>query len=135
MGWAQFPGSGNAQTDGIVIDYERFGTIGTVSQPYHKGRTTTHEVGHYLGLHHIWGDTICGDDSVSDTPEQEQANFGCNIHPKPSCTNNGDMFMNFMDYVDDKSMVMFTKGQKERMRATFSPNGERRQLFLNSIQK
>ena len=53
MGWAQFPSGGNSQTDGIVIDYERFGTIGTVSQPYHKGRTTTHEVGHWLSLFHV----------------------------------------------------------------------------------
>ena len=117
MGWAQLPGAGNSQTDGIVIDFERFGTIGTVSQPYHKGRTTTHEVGHWLSLYHVWGDNTCGDDFVSDTPEQEQANFGCNIHPKPSCVNNGDMFMNFMDYSDDACMNIFTQGQKQRAMA------------------
>ena len=120
MGWAQFPGGGNSQTDGIVIDYERFGTIGTVSQPYHKGRTTTHEVGHWLSLFHIWGDNTCGDDYVADTPEQEQANFGCNIHPKPSCTNSGDMFMNFMDYSDDYCMNIFTQGQKQRTMAVLN---------------
>ena len=120
MGWAQFPGGGNSQTDGIVIDYERFGTIGTVSQPYHKGRTTTHEVGHWLSLFHIWGDNTCGDDYVADTPEQEQANFGCNIHPQPSCTNSGDMFMNFMDYSDDACMNIFTEGQKQRAMAVLN---------------
>ncbi len=120
MGWAQFPSGGNSQTDGIVIDYERFGTIGTVSQPYHKGRTTTHEVGHWLSLFHVWGDNSCGDDFVSDTPEQEQANFGCNIHPKPSCTNSGDMFMNFMDYSDDACMNIFTQGQKQRAMAVLN---------------
>ena len=120
MGWAQFPGGGNSQTDGIVIDYERFGIIGTVSQPYHKGRTTTHEVGHWLSLFHIWGDNTCGDDYVADTPEQEQANFGCNIHPKPSCTNSGDMFMNFMDYSDDACMNIFTEGQKQRAMAVLN---------------
>ena len=120
MGWAQFPGVGNSQTDGIVIDYERFGTIGTVSQPYHKGRTATHEVGHWLSLFHIWGDNTCGDDYVTDTPEQEQANFGCNIHPKPSCTNSGDMFMNFMDYSDDACMNIFTQGQKQRTMAVLN---------------
>ena len=120
MGWAQFPIGGNSQTDGIVIDYERFGTIGTISQPYHKGRTTTHEVGHWLSLFHIWGDNTCGDDYVADTPEQEQANFGCNIHPKPSCTNSGDMFMNFMDYSDDYCMNIFTQGQKQRTMAVLN---------------
>jgi len=120
MGWAQFPTGGNSQTDGIVIDYERFGTIGTVSQPYHKGRTTTHEVGHWFSLFHIWGDNTCGDDYVADTPEQEQANFGCNIHPKPSCTNSGDMFMNFMDYSDDYCMNIFTQGQKQRTMAVLN---------------
>ena len=120
MGWAQFPGGGNSQTDGIVIDHERFGITGTVSQPYHKGRTTTHEVGHWLSLFHIWGDNTCGDDYVTDTPEQEQANFGCNIHPKPSCTNSGDMFMNFMDYSDDACMNIFTEGQKQRAMAVLN---------------
>ena len=120
MGWAQFPGSTNPQTDGIVIDYERFGTIGTVSLPYNKGRTTTHEVGHWLSLFHLWGDNPCGDDFVSDTPEQEEANFSCNIHPKPSCGNNGDMFMNFMDYSDDYCMNLFTEGQKQRVMATMN---------------
>lgn len=120
MGWAQFPASANPQTDGIVIDYERFGTIGTVSQPYHKGRTTTHEVGHWLSLFHLWGDNPCGDDFVTDTPQQEEANFSCNIHPKPSCGNNGDMFMNFMDYSDDYCMNLFTEGQKQRVMATMN---------------
>ena len=120
MGWAQFPSGGNSQTDGIVIDYERFGTIGTVSQPYHKGRTTTHEVGHWLSLFHVWGDNSCGDDFVSDTPEQEQANYGCKIHPQTSCTNNGDMFMNFMDYSDDACMNIFTQGQKTRAMAAIN---------------
>ncbi len=120
LGWAQFPGGGNTQTDGIVIDFERIGTIGTVSQPYHKGRTTTHEVGHWLSLFHVWGDNTCGDDFVSDTPEQEQANYGCNIHPKPSCTNSGDMFMNFMDYSDDYCMNIFTQEQKLRAMAVLN---------------
>ncbi len=120
MGWAQFPSGGNSQTDGIVIDYERFGTIGTVSQPYHKGRTTTHEVGHWLSLFHVWGDNSCGDDFVSDTPEQEQANYGCKIHPQTSCTNSGDMFMNFMDYSDDACMNIFTQGQKTRAMAAIN---------------
>ncbi len=115
LGWAQFPAGGNPQTDGVVIDYEKFGTNGTVSPPYDLGRTTTHEVGHWLNLWHIWGDNNCGDDFVNDTPEQEEANYGCKIHPHPSCNNNGDMFMNFMDYTNDGCMNSFTLGQKNRV--------------------
>ncbi len=115
LGWAQFPAGGNPETDGVVIDYEKFGTNGTVSPPYDRGRTTTHEVGHWLNLWHIWGDNNCGDDFVNDTPEQEEANYGCKIHPHPSCNNNGDMFMNFMDYTNDACMNSFTLGQKNRV--------------------
>ena len=115
LGWAQFPAGGNPATDGVVIDYEKFGTTGTVSPPYDLGRTTTHEVGHWLNLWHIWGDNTCGDDFVNDTPEQEEANYGGKIHPHPSCNNNGDMFMNFMDYTNDACMNSFTQGQKNRV--------------------
>ena len=115
LGWAQFPAGGNPATDGVVIDYQKFGTTGTVSPPYDLGRTTTHEVGHWLNLWHIWGDNTCGDDFVNDTPEQEEANYGCKIHPHPSCNNNGDMFMNFMDYTNDACMNSFTQGQKNRV--------------------
>ncbi len=115
LGWAQFPAGGNPETDGVVIDYEKFGTNGTVSPPYDLGRTTTHEVGHWLNLWHIWGDNNCGDDFVNDTPEQEEANYGCKIHPHPSCNNSGDMFMNFMDYTNDGCMNSFTLGQKNRV--------------------
>ena len=114
-GWVQFPAGGNPATDGVVIDHEKFGTTGTVSPPYDLGRTTTHEVGHWLNLWHIWGDNTCGDDFVNDTPEQEEANYGCKIHPHPSCNNNGDMFMNFMDYTNDACMNSFTQGQKNRV--------------------
>jgi hypothetical protein len=70
LGYAQFPG-GTAATDGVVVLYSAFGNTGTVSAPYHKGRTTTHEVGHWLNLRHIWGDdsgACTGSDGVGDTP-------------------------------------------------------------------
>ena len=119
LGFAAFPSS-NADINGVVIDFESFGNIGTAITPYHKGRTCTHEVGHWLNLMHIWGDTICGDDFVSDTPEQESSNYGCPAHPSPSCTNNGDMFQNYMDYTNDACMNMFTIGQKTRMQGTLA---------------
>ena len=77
LGYAQFPG-GNPATDGVVMDYQYFGTIGTATAPFDLGRTTTHEVGHWLNLRHIWGDGNCNaDDFVSDTPTSDAANYGC----------------------------------------------------------
>jgi hypothetical protein len=121
LGYAQFPG-GDPLTDGVVITYNAFGTRGTLRNSYDKGRTATHEIGHWLGLKHIWGDAGCGDDQVNDTPIQQQASSGCPSFPHISCTNNGsgDMFMNYMDYTDDACMNMFTAGQVERMQALLS---------------
>ena len=120
LGWAQFPAAGLEETDGVVIDFEHFGTTGTAKYPYNLGRTATHEIGHWLNLIHIWGDNNCGDDLVFDTPVQEDANFGCLIHPSTSCGNTGDMFMNFMDYTDDACMNSFTYGQRTRAWATIT---------------
>ena len=119
LGFAAFPSS-NQNINGVVIDFESFGNTGTAISPYHKGRTCTHEVGHWLNLMHVWGDTICGNDFVYDTPTQESSNYGCPAHPSPSCTNNGDMFQNYMDYTNDACMNMFTIGQKTRMQATLA---------------
>jgi hypothetical protein len=121
LGYAQFPG-GPAKTDGVVITHTGFGTTGTATAPFDKGRTATHEIGHFLNLFHIWGDdgTGCtGSDEVADTPNQGGPNTGKPTFPKVSCSNgpNGDLFMDYMDYVDDDTMVMFTKGQVARMTA------------------
>jgi len=121
LGYAQFPG-GPAATDGVVILHSAFGTTGTAATPFNLGRTATHEIGHYLNLNHIWGDdgTGCsGSDNVDDTPNQGGPNFGAPAFPHLSCSNgpNGDMFMNYMDYVDDRAMFMFTTGQVTRMQA------------------
>ncbi|WP_205711262.1 M43 family zinc metalloprotease [Janthinobacterium lividum] len=121
LGYAQFPG-GPAATDGVVILQSAFGTTGTAAPPFHLGRTATHEIGHWLNLNHIWGDdgTGCsGTDNVADTPNQGGPNTGQPSFPQVSCNNgpNGDMFMNYMDYVDDPAMFMFTAGQVARMQA------------------
>ena len=134
LGYAQFPG-GSATTDGVVIGYKYFGTTGAATYPFNLGRTATHEVGHWLNLRHIWGDdgTGCtGSDLVSDTPNQGGYNFGCPSFPKVSCSNgpNGDLFMNYMDYTDDRCMFMFTTGQSGRMNATIS--GTRASLLSSS---
>lgn len=118
IGYAQFPLGGSALTDGVVLTASWVGSIGTSSG--HKGRTATHECGHWLGLRHIWGDTDCGNDLVADTPVHKTANFGCYTFPKINdCaggdTVRGEMFMNYMDYTDDYCMNMFSKGQKQIM--------------------
>ncbi|WP_298284972.1 zinc metalloprotease [uncultured Lutibacter sp.] len=124
LGYAQFPG-GNASTDGVVISPQYFGTTGTAQAPFDKGRTATHEVGHWLNLRHIWGDGRCKqDDFVADTPSSDGPNYGCPSYPTVNCRSN-DMTMNYMDYTDDACMNMFTLGQKDRMRAIFASGGAR----------
>ncbi len=126
LGYAQFPG-GPASTDGVVITTTAFGTIGTAAAPFNKGRTGTHEVGHWLNLRHIWGDATCGSDLVSDTPTHNTANYGCPAaNHKSTCSGTPiEMTMNYMDYTDDACMFMFSQGQKTRMAAVFAPGGPR----------
>ncbi|MFD0992235.1 GEVED domain-containing protein [Tenacibaculum geojense] len=134
LGYAQFPG-GSASTDGVVMSPQYFGSSDKgsgfyLSAPFDKGRTTTHEVGHFLNLRHIWGDGACGaDDFVSDTPASDAANYGC-ASGHVSCGSE-DMVENYMDYSDDSCMNLFTVGQKNRMRAVLEPGGSRRSLALS----
>lgn len=129
LGYAQFPG-GQAQTDGVVVDYQYFGTTGTATAPFNLGRTTTHEVGHWLNLRHIWGDGDCSvDDEVSDTPSADAPNYSC-ATGSTSCSS-VNMVENYMDYSDDACMNLFTAGQKSRMQALFASGGARSEI-LNS---
>lgn len=119
LGYAQFPGE-DPTTDGVVIGFNYFGTLGTVTAPYNGGRTTSHEVGHWLGLRHIWGDDDCPvDDFVDDTPRSDAANQGGCLLTENSCVDSiydyPDMVENYMDYSDDGCMNMLTHGQKARV--------------------
>ena len=128
LGYAQFPG-GSSATDGVVCDSKYVGVTSNSgsSYPYNLGRTATHEVGHWLNLRHIWGDTTCGSDLVTDTPTHNTANYGVPTYPHLStCAGTPvEMTMNYMDYTDDRGMYMFTTGQKARMDALFVSGGSR----------
>lgn len=130
-GYANPPGS-DPRIDGIVMDPRVFGTLEPLVAYNNLGRTATHEIGHWLNLIHIFaGQKNCeSSDQVDDTPTQYESYSGRPTHPQTSCGSN-DMFMNFMDYSADDAMIMFTKGQKERMRALFNEGGARRALYLN----
>jgi hypothetical protein len=129
LGYATFPDelADYPEEDGVVIRYQAFGYDGVVEAPNDGGRTATHEVGHWLNLRHIWGDEYCGDDFVDDTEPAEQDNYGCPEFPHNyfngcGAGENGEMYMNYMDYVDDDCMNMFTYGQTLRMDdALFGP--------------
>jgi hypothetical protein len=126
LGYAQFPG-GSSATDGVVIDDNAFGRTGTAAAPFNKGRTATHEIGHWMNLRHIWGDATCGNDLVGDTPVHNAANFGCPASGhRSTCSGTPiEMTMNYMDYTDDGCMYMFSGGQKTRMLAVFASGGPR----------
>lgn len=144
LGYATFPpsaglsglssGLGTATTDGVWCWTKATGDVGTLAPPFNKGRTATHEIGHWLGLRHIWGDGSCATDFCNDTPTQQQDNAGCPGYPHITCSNgpNGDMFMNFMDYTDDACMYMFTPDQRDRMQTAMANSPLRTQLTASS---
>lgn len=151
LGYAQFPESTlqgmstatqPANTDGVVMNYNAFGSLNhddgsfTLNSTYNLGRTTTHELGHFFGLRHIWGDGNCSaSDYCADTPNASSSNFGC--PNQNTCTDNingsdpNDMVENYMDYTDDNCMNIFTEDQKTRILFVLA-NSPRRALLPNS---
>ncbi|TDP58880.1 zinc-dependent metalloprotease [Flavobacterium dankookense] len=137
LGYSVLGGSPN-QGHTVVIDTEAFGsgagcTDYVPGAPYNKGRTLTHELGHYFNLDHTFngcGETNCAvynvnnpvGDGICDTPPQTNATGGC---PNPStvmsCTSGQRaLSMNYMDYTNDNCMYMFTPGQATRMLARYN---------------
>lgn len=122
-----------ADKDGIVINTSAFGTL-NMSGAYDNGRTAVHEAGHWLGLKHIWGDALCGDDGIYDTPTQSGFTTSCPTGIRTSsCGSNpaGDMYMNYMDFTNDACLNLFTTGQKEHMRSLFDDGAPRYSLLLS----
>jgi PKD repeat protein len=147
LGYAQFPFAfGNqfplTSTDGVAVIHNVFGTTGTAAG--NTGATLSHEVGHWLGLRHIWGDEECGNDGVDDTPIHKEPNFsGPNCFPIPktaTCYDEdtiardiiGEMWMNFMDYTSDPCLWMFSKGQKQVIDYVFNTIPFRGNLINNA---
>ncbi|MFC5409401.1 zinc metalloprotease [Larkinella bovis] len=128
-GYAQFPG-GDARLDGVVVDPRVFGTLPPLVEEHRLGRTTTHEIGHWLNLIHIFANSgnCQSTDQVDDTPAASGPYTGKPTYPQYAC-GQSSLFMNFMDNVDDEAMYMFTSGQKARMRAVFAPGGGREALY------
>lgn len=149
LGYAQFPSNstltglqtngGATNTDGVVILHTAFGRVGNVAAPYNRGRTLTHELGHWLGLRHIWGDASCGTDYCNDTPTHLEANYspgagGCFTHPKSnSCGTADEMFENYMDYTEDVCMNIFTNDQKGRMATVMANSPGRKDLLTSTV--
>jgi gliding motility-associated-like protein len=150
-GFTQFPistlpglenSSKNRLTDGIIISFEAFGSKDygnfLLHPVYNKGRTTTHEMGHFFGLRHTWGDQedCKGTDYVDDTPPQANQTLGCPTNPQKECPADNPqnkMFQNFLDYTDDDCMNLFTQGQVNRM-ITVLENSPRRASLLLPLQ-
>lgn len=123
-----------AKVDGVFIDFKFFGKESqAITSKYYKfGRTTTHEVGHWLGLIHTWGDEDCGDDYVEDTPEAQGPNLTVVCNEKfSSCSGfrTRNMIENYMDYTIDSCMNIFTIGQMERVNAVFEMSPRRKKLL------
>lgn len=137
LGFGTPPAAAGMPYDGLVVSYKAFGCNGSAIAPFNKGRTVVHELGHYLGLSHPWGEdgSSCGDftntDGIDDTPSINDPHYGIPTYPENSnmCQpdENGAMFMNFMDYVNDEAMGMFTDDQKVVVLATL--NGPRASLL------
>lgn len=127
------PSVGTSTSDGFWCYAKAFGSAtyypsGTYYTGYDRGRTSTHEIGHWLGLRHIWGDANCATDYCNDTPPAAASNANAPSYPYHvgTCTNNspdGEMYMNFMDYTNDNAKYMYTPDQASRIQTamTFSP--------------
>ena len=153
LGISVFPGDPRPlKLHGFVCDYRAFGKNAPYQfSDFRNGRTTTHELGHFFGLRHIWGDddgACYGEDfegtpSLDDTPNQARSTFG---NPDPdgsgrvvtdncSPTGPGIMYQNYMDYSNDSALVMFTKGQQQRMELYVTSSEDRSQVLSSDTYK
>lgn len=152
LGYAQFPSNstlpglspGEPSTDGVAVDYRAIGSRekmtgpipnGTLYSFAELGRTATHEIGHSLGLRHIWGDGDCSaTDYCNDTPPQNGETTGCPNNYISTCTTStNDMWQNFMDYTNDACMSVFTRDQTTRMETVLANSPRRKSLLTSTV--
>ncbi len=155
LGYATFPpltglgglqsSTGTSTTDGFWCYSKCFGsattfpgTSTTYLAGYNRGRVSTHEIGHYLGLRHIWGDGTCANDFCNDTPRGSTSNFGAPAYPfnTTACSGNipdGEMYMNFMDYTNDPAKYMYTYDQAIRMQTAMANSPFRKFLGTHGV--
>jgi pregnancy-associated plasma protein-A/type IX secretion system substrate protein len=125
LGYASFP-TDPPEEDGVVVHFENFGRGGSSLPPFNNGRTATHETGHWLGLYHTWGDGAGDgclvDDFMDDTPLSEREHYNCPTQTPNTCIDTSmgpdlpDQYENYMEYVNDNCMNLFTKEQAIHMR-------------------
>jgi hypothetical protein len=129
-GYSSVPGD-VASKDGVVLSFGAFGLNSGSGRE--MGKTAVHEVGHWLGLKHIWGDEYCGDDGIADTPKQGNFTSGCPTGVRSTCGAGagGDMYMNYMDLTSDACTNLFTLGQKAVMHSHFAVGGARNSLLTS----
>jgi hypothetical protein len=144
-GLMDLPNNATLTTDGIWCYSKAIGAYsifpgGSYISQFIDGRTLTHELGHYLGLRHIWGDVTCGNDFCADTPPAAAENTLSPTYPHNvgTCTNpsnspDGEMFMNFMDYTRGPSKVLFTTDQKNRVQTAMQNSPFRNQLGTHGL--
>ena len=143
LGFAQYPSMstldgiptnpGGEENDGVVIHYNAFGRVGNLEEPYTLGRTTTHEIGHWLGLIHVWGDSDnCQvDDYCDDTPPSDGPVYDC--PDNLLICGKRSMVENFMQYTDDACMNIFTQDQRDRMRVVMAASPRRLNLLNSNV--
>jgi Pregnancy-associated plasma protein-A/Secretion system C-terminal sorting domain len=145
-GYATFPSASGleglegeqdiANLGGVVIGHKFFGSPevyagGTYDNDQVRGRTASHEIGHFLGLRHIWGDGDCTmDDFCEDTPEAASATEGDCPSGQDTCPDSPglDMVENYMDYSSEGCMNVFTQDQKDRIVAVLTNSPRRASL-------
>lgn len=131
VNWPEGSAAPTLNEEGVIVHYTCVGRNNPVAGDDNDvendlGRTLTHEIGHYLGLRHIWGDVLFGngcteDDGIEDTPNCSTADqYACN-HNANTCETDQpgdlpDMIENYMDYTKEQCYNLFTQGQKEHMR-------------------